>query len=360
MVRMLRNITKKAGLPPGSPVFVGEEKTEKVTITVTDYDAGAYQERTVATPEECLPFRDSATVSWINVSGLQNVGVIERLGTIFNIHPLIIEDVLNTHQRPKADLFENHIYFVLRVHRAENSSGQSTVEQISFILGQNFLITFQEETDHIFEAVRNRLRSNLGKSRKLGADYLAYALTDSIVDSYFTLLEKIGEEIENLEDDLMLNPDKETLHAIHNLKRKMLLLRKSIWPLRELISKLQREATEFFSDGTQIFLRDLYDHVIQIIDTSETFRDMISGMLDIYLSSISNRMNEVMKVLTIFAAIFIPLTFIAGVYGMNFDTAKSPWNMPELGWFYGYPFALGLMAATGFGLLFYFKRKKWL
>jgi magnesium transporter len=258
------------------------------------------------------------------------------------------------------DVFDEHLFISMKMHSYNGEAGEINSEQISLVFGQNFLLTFQERPGDVFDPVRNRLRGGKGRIRKNGSDYLCHALIDSIVDNYFKVLEGIGEEIESMDEELVTNPTPETLHKIHFLKREMIFLRKSIWPLREIIGGLEREETELIKESTNIYLRDLYDHTIQVIDTVETFRDMISGMLDIYLSSISNRMNEIMKVLTIFAVIFIPLTFIAGIYGMNFDPGKSPLNMPELGWYYGYPFALGLMAVVGIAMLFYFRRKRWL
>jgi magnesium transporter len=271
-----------------------------------------------------------------------------------------VEDIVNTTQRPKMDVFDDYLYLVLRMHMYEEATGAILSEQVSFILGKNFLLTFQERPGDSFDSVRTRIRNNKGKVRKMGPDYLAYALIDSVIDSFFAVLERTGEEIEDIEEELITEPSSQTMQKIHVLKREMILMRKAVWPMREVISALQRDETPLVSDELSVFLKDLYDHTIQIIDTVETFRDVISGMLDIYLSSISNRMNEVMKVLTIFAALFIPLTFIAGIYGMNFNPAASPYNMPELNWFYGYPFALFLMVSTVIGLLFFFRRKRWI
>ena len=233
------------------------------------------------------------------------------------------------------------------------------MEQISFVLGPNYLLTFHEKDDAIFNEVLARLQGNKGRIRKQGIDYLLYSLLDRVVDNFFSVLEKIGEDVEELEEALIADPAPETLQAIHSLKREMILLRKSVWPLREVINGLQRDESVFMGESIRVYLKDLYDHTIQVLDTVETFRDIISGMIDIYLSSVSNRMNEVMKVLTIFAVIFIPLTFIAGLYGMNFNNSISPFNMPELNWYFGYPFALMLMAATAIAMLIYFKKKKW-
>lgn len=360
MFRLLKTKALKAGLSPGTLVYVGDDKDEQVQISLIDYDKDNYNSKVLEGLEECRQLKDSPTVTWINVDGVHDVSQIEKLCRQFDIHPLIVEDIVNSTQRPKVDVFDDYLYLVLRMHRFGEKGGEILSEQVSLVLGRNFLLTFQEKQGDTFDSVRNRIKNNKGKVRKMGADYLAYALIDSVIDSFFSVLERTGEEIEELEDELVSEPTPETLQKIHVLKREMILLRKSVWPLREVISALQREETEFITDAISVFIKDLYDHTIQIIDTVETFRDLIGGMLDIYLSSISNKMNEVMKVLTIFAALFIPLTFIAGIYGMNFNPAVSPFNMPELNWFYGYPFALVLMAVTVSGLLVYFRRKRWL
>ncbi|MBI4826195.1 MAG: magnesium/cobalt transporter CorA [Nitrospirae bacterium] len=349
----------KSGLPPGAPVFVGEQKAEQVKITVIDYDEINVEIREVHNVEECFPFRERPTVTWINVDGLHDVPIAEKLGEHYNIHSLVIEDLLNTEQRPKMDIFDDYIFIVLKMLTYNQETKFVDVEQASIIIGSNYVITFQENIGDIFDPIRDRIKLNKGRTRKAGADYLAYSLIDAVVDNYFKVIENIGEEIEIIEDELVINPKPETLQKIHSLKREMIFLRRSVWPLREIIGTLERDETTLIKESTSIYLRDLYDHTIQVIDSVETYRDMISGMLDVYLSSISNRMNEVMKVLTIFAAIFIPLTFIAGLYGMNFKTENSPLNMPELNWYYGYPFALGLMAAVAITMLFFFKRKKW-
>jgi magnesium transporter len=309
--------------------------------------------------EECLAYKNKPTITWINVDGLHEVSSISDIGKCFDIHPLIIEDIVNTEQRPKTDIFDDYIFIVLKMHSWEEKTKEIGVEQVSLIFGQNFVLTFQEREGDVFETVRNRIRNGKGKIRGLKADYLAYVLIDAVVDNYFKVLESVGDEIEYIEEELLRNPTSQTLNKIHVLKREIIFLRKSVWPLREIINKVEREDTALIQASTDIYLRDLYDHTIQIIDTVETFGDVISGMLDVYLSSVSNRLNEIMKVLTVFAAIFIPLTFIAGIYGMNFDTKASPLNMPELNWYYGYPFSLGIMAIIGISLFIFFKRKGW-
>ncbi len=360
MVKLFHKVSKKAGLMPGSPVFVGEQKADEVRITVIDYDTEHYEVKELDNVEECCPFKEQQTVTWINIDGLHEIEVIQELGKCYGWHPLIVEDILNTHQRTKMDIFDDHIFMALKMLMYNSREKSLGAEQLSLIMGGNYVITFQEIQGDIFDPVRKRIETSKGKIRKMGADYLAYTIVDAVVDNYFTVLENIGDEIEDMEEELVSNPSPDTLQRIHDLKREMIFIRKSVWPLREIISGLQREETPLIQESTTIYLRDLYDHTISVIDTVETFRDMISGMLDVYLSSISNRMNEVMKVLTIFAVIFIPLTFIAGIYGMNFNPEKSPFNMPELNWYLGYPFALGLMVIVGVVMLFYFKRKNWM
>lgn len=354
MSKLFKKRSEKGGLPPGTLVYVGEKKVEKVIITVFDYDSERYEEKELKSIEECFLYKDTPTVTWINMAGIHQVDLMEKIGTHFGIHPLVIEDILNTGQRPKMDDLEDYLFVVLKMLDYDKEDDEISAEQISIILGQNFVISFQEKEGDVFEPIRERIRKNKGRIRKMGADYLAYALVDSVVDNYFTILEKIGERIEFLEEELVENPSTQTLQEIHRLKRELIFLRKSIWPLREVISGLERGESSLIKESTGIYLRDVYDHTIQVIDTVETFRDMISGILDVYLSSISNKMNEVMKVLTIIATIFIPLTFLAGIYGMNFR------YIPELEWHGGYFAVLCLMVIIGIGLVIYFKKKKWL
>ncbi|MEW6501314.1 MAG: magnesium/cobalt transporter CorA [Thermodesulfobacteriota bacterium] len=358
--RIPKTSSQKAGLPPGTPVHIGEQKAKEVQVTLVDYDQEHCEIVTLPRPDLCTLYQDKATTTWVNVDGLHQADLIEKICQCFKLHPLTIEDILNTTQRPKLDIFDDYLFLVIKTQGYNPETRFIDTEQISLVLGRGFLVSFQERPGDTFEAVRNRIRSNRGRIRKMGMDYLAYSLLDTVIDNYFTVLEQLGEEIEDLEEELIAEPTQETLRRLHVLKREMILLRKSIWPLREVINGLMREEeTNLISETIHPFLKDLYDHTIQVIDTVETYRDILAGMLDIYLSSISNRMNEIMKVLTIFAAIFIPLTFITSLYGMNFNTEKSPWNMPELNWAFGYPFALGLMVATAAAMLYYFKRKKW-
>lgn len=355
MARLIKKSSKKAGLPPGTPVHIGKKRSERTKITVLDYDEANFQEVEIRRVDECFPFKDKPTVTWINVEGIHQAEILEKIGDCFGLHHLVLEDIANTDQRPKMEDYGGYIYTVLKMLYYNDESNEIVIEQISLVLGPNFVISFQEGKEgDVFGPVRERIRSEKGRIRKMGADYLAYALIDSIVDYYFIILERLGEEIEFLEEELETNPTPETVQTIHDLEREMIFLRKSVWPLREVISGLERGESSLIQESTRIYLRDVYDHTIQVMDAVETFREMLSGMLDIYLSSISNRMNEVMKVLTIIATIFIPLTFIVGIYGMNFR------YMPELERPWAYPMVLLFMLAVGLLMVFYFRKKRWL
>ena len=354
MPKPIKRRSKKAGLPPGTLVHIGEKKAEVSKINVMDYDEAHFQEKEIKTIEECFIFKDKPTVTWINVDSLHQVEILEKLGECYGLHPLVLEDILNTDQRPKMEDYGEYIYVVLKMLDYNDKSNEIESEQISLILGPNFVFSFQEREGDTFNPIRERIRNNKGRIRKMGADYLAYTLLDSIVDNYFIILEKLGEKIEFLEEKLVTHPTSEILQVIHHLKREMIFLRKAVWPLREVISGLERGESSLIQESTKVYLRDIYDHTIQTIDTIETYRDMVSSMLDIYLSSVSNRLNAVMKVLTIIATIFMPLTFIAGIYGMNFK------YMPELEWRWGYPAIWFVVVLIGISMLIYFKRKKWL
>jgi len=354
MVRFIKKRSNTRGLPPGSIVHVGDKKTEKVKISVIDYNNTNFNEEEEDKIEKCFKFKRKPSVTWINVDGVHDVEIIKKLGDCFEIHPLVLEDIVNTDQRPKIEDFEKYIFFVLKMLYIDEKTHEIQSEQVSIIIGINYVISFQEKVGDVFNLVRERIRNSKGRIRKMGSDYLAYSLIDAIIDNYFVILERIGEKVETIEHDVVSAPEPEILQQIYNLKREMIYLRKSVWPLREVINSLLREESRLIKKGTHVFLRDLYDHTIQVIDTIETFRDMISGMLDIYMSSVSNKMNEVMKVLTIFAAIFIPLTFIAGVYGMNFQ------YMPELSITWAYPVVWIVIIIVGVSLLGYFKHKKWI
>jgi len=344
----------KAGASPGTLVHIGEQKVDDTRITLIDYDEAHLQERVLDGIEEAFPLKDLPTVTWINIDGLHEIDIIENVGQHFNIHPLVLEDIVNTGQRPKTEEFEDFIYVVLKMLHYNENSGEISSEQFSLVLGPDFLISFQEIQGDVFKTVRERIRKPKTRIRKAGCDYLAYALIDAVVDNYFLILEKLGENIETLEEDLLENPSPETLQTLHEMKREMIYLRKQIWPIREMINSLVKGETSLVNESTSLFFRDIYDHTIQIIDTIESFRDILSGMLDIYLSTLSNKMNEVMKVLTIIATIFIPITFVAGIYGMNFKF------MPELEWRWGYVMVWAIIVVVVGIMIGFFKKKQWL
>jgi len=354
MVRFIKKTSKKAGLPPGVLVHIGEKKAEYVRIRVMDYNEENIEEKELKTIEECLTYKDKPTVTWINIDGLHDMDIIQKIGSHFGLHPLVMEDIVHTEQGPKLDDHEDYLFIILKMLFFDEGENQLRFEQFSVVLGPNFVISFQEIFGDVFKQVRERIRAGKGRIRKMGTDYLMYSLMDAIVDHYFIVLEKIAERIEDLEENLIRNPGPETLQTIHNFKRELIFLRKSVWPLREVCSSLERGESSLIHEKTTIFLRDMYDHTIQVIDTTETLRDIVSGMLEVYLSSVSNRMNEVMKLLTVIATIFIPLTFIAGIYGMNFK------YMPELDWHWGYFVALGVMFLILFIMLIWFRRKRFI
>jgi magnesium transporter len=346
------DVTNKEGAPPGTIVYFGEDQTEKVKITLIEYNDKDVVERDFYDMEECIQCASSDKVTWINVDGIHDVSIIEKLGKHFGIHPLTLEDIVNTNQRPKFEEYDNYVVAIMKMIYYDT---EVHAEQLSVVLMDGMVISFQEaQGGDAFDLIRNRIRAGKGRIRKMGADYLAYALIDAVVDCYFTILEKVGDKVELLEEEVIADPTKETMQQLHYMKREMIFVRKAVWPMRELINNMERSETELITPGTDIYLRDVHDHTIRVIDTVETYRDLLSGMMDIYLSSVSNRMNEVMKVLTIITTIFVPVTFIAGVYGMNFDV------MPELKWKYGYEATWGVMIGIIVVLLYYFRKKKWL
>jgi len=339
---------------PGTVKYVGKERETPVKIQVMEYHNDHFSEKEIRNITEILPLKDSPMVTWVNVTGVHDTLLIESIGEAFGIHSLVLEDIANTTQRPKLEEYDGYLFAVVKMTYLDNVSGEIVIEQISLIIGKNYVISFQEKEEDVLTGLRQRIRTGKGRIRKMGSDYLLYAILDSIVDFYFTVLEQLGDRIENLEEILLKHADQSLLNDIYHLKQDLIFLRKSIWPMREVISSMQHAEHNLITKQVGFFLRDAYDHTIQVIETVETFRDMASGMQDLYLSTISNKMNEVMKVLTIFAAIFIPLTFLAGVYGMNFH------NIPELSWKWGYPAWWGLVVALGVGMLIYFKRRKWM
>jgi len=347
----------KPGSEPGTLRPLESPRTSEVRMTVIDYDASHFEEKAIASVEDLAPYRDTPTVTWINIEGLTDIPLLEALGREFGIHPLTLEDVLNCGQRPKLEDYGSYHFVVMKSLRL-TAGDVLEMEQISFILAEHFVITIQEIPGDSFEAVRERLRKGKGQIRAAGPDYLAYALIDALVDEFFPVLETYGERLEALEDTVIKQATPDTLNEIHQIKRQLLIVRRAAFPEREVINALQRDGHELIREETRVFLRDCYDHTIQVIDMIETYRDLAGGLLEVYLSSVSNKMNEIMKVLTIISTIFIPLNFIAGLYGMNFDT-RHRFNMPELGWAYGYPAVLCVMLTVAVSLVFYFRRKGW-
>jgi len=343
-----------AALPPGTLVHVGQLRTEATRVTILDYDAERFREVQDPGEAQIAEIAGHPSVTWVRVEGLHDIALVARLGQAFGLHPLVQEDIVNTSQRPKVEDYGEYLYIVARAVLWDADDQDWRSEQISLVLGRRYLLSFQESCHPLFEPVAQRIRNAKGRHRGSGPDYLAYSLIDAVVDCYFPALEVLGDRCEDLEDELLTRPTAESLRELHRLRGLGLLLRKSGWPLREVVGALERRDFELFQEPTRIYLRDAYDHSAQIMDTVDNCRDMLAGMLDLYLSSVSNRMNEVMKVLTIIATIFMPLSFLAGVYGMNFEF------MPELKWPWGYPAVLLLMAGVAGGMLLYFRRKKWL
>ncbi|OPY35568.1 MAG: Magnesium transport protein CorA [Methanoregula sp. PtaU1.Bin051] len=354
MSKNQRKMKKRGGFSQGALIRPGGSRDGLSSlITVIDYDSNKYEKKTITSLEDCLPFKTTDTATWINIDGLSDISLIEQIGKSYDIHPLIIESILNTEQRPKMEDLGTYIYVNLKMLQYLEPAHKVKIEQVSLIIGKNYVISFQEDVGDVFDPVRERIRKD-GKIRKYGTDYLAYALIDAVVDNYFAVMESLGEQVEVLEEALVSNPSREMLLNIHTLKTDMIYLRKSVWPLREVISGLERSDNDLIRDPTRIYLRDVYDHTIQVIDTIETFRDMVSGMIDIYLSGMSMRLNEVMKVLTLIATIFIPLTFIVGIYGMNFE------YMPELSHPYGYYGVWIIMILVTGTMLLYFHKRQWI
>jgi magnesium transporter len=328
----------------------------RARIRVMAYGPQGLEEQEVTRVEEVQQMLGRWPVTWVNVESVRDLQVVQQLGTLFGLHPLALEDVVHTHQRPKVELYSSQYYIVTRMPAAGGES-----EQLSLFLGRDFVLTFQEDKlGDCLDPLRARIREPGRRVRAMGADYLAYAILDAVVDRYFPLLEQLGEELETLEQEVLAEPGRQTISRVLELKHDLLVLRRAVWPLREALSELLRDTAELFSAETKIFLRDAYDHVVQMIDLVETYREIGVGLMDSYMLSIGNRTNEAIRVLTIIATIFIPLSFIASVYGMNFNTASSVWNMPELNWVFGYPLALGMMAIVAIALLVYFHRKGWL
>ncbi|MDP8966243.1 MAG: magnesium/cobalt transporter CorA [Cyanobacteriota bacterium] len=329
-------------------------------IVLIDYSETERTRVQLEKPEDSIVYLDTASVSWVDVLGLGSEDVLRRLGKVFKLHPLVLEDIVNVPQRPKVEDYEDHVVIISQMVLVKDNGAGFWVEQVSLVLGKHYLLTVQEEPSRdCFQPVRDRIRAGKGSIRKQGPDYLAYTLIDAIIDGFFPVLEAYGERIEELEDEVVTKPTRRTIEKIYQIRRELLALRRAIWPQRDAINSLIRDGSDLISPDVQVYLRDCYDHAVQVMDMVETYRELTSGLMDIYLSSVGNKMNEIMKLLTVISSIFIPLTFIAGVYGMNFNTEKSPLNMPELNWYWGYPACLGFMAATAIGLIFFFWRRGW-
>ncbi|MFN2309866.1 MAG: magnesium/cobalt transporter CorA [Gammaproteobacteria bacterium] len=346
------------GTAPGTLTERPAEAPQAPHISLIDFTPGEFVEHELTTPAECQPYLKRQSVTWIHVHGDVAADTLRNLGTLFELHPLALEDVMNSGQRPKLDSYDDQEFIVLNLPEFHDAG--IAAQQISLFFGRDYIVSFSGSTTDPFEPVRRRLRASTGRFRGRGADYLLYTLLDVVIDAGFPMFERFGETLEALEAELLDTPGRDTLGRIHRLKRELLLLRRSLWPQREVINALLRPEHALITAETRLYLRDCYDHTVQIMDLLETYRDMATGMLDVYLSTISNRTNEVMRVLTIIATIFIPLTFIAGVYGMNFSHPSSPWAMPELHAYYGYPLIWLVMLGVAGGLLYFFKRRKWL
>ncbi|GBC91991.1 Cobalt/magnesium transport protein CorA [bacterium HR15] len=344
---------QKAGLPPGTPVYIGQPKVEKVHCRAYLYSPTTLEERSLH-PAECGNLRQEGMTLWLDVVGLHDVDAIRTLAEAFQLHPLTVEDILNTHQRPKAEEYEGYLYLVMRMLTFDLGSQCIESEQVSLIIGADFVLSFQEREGDVFEPVRERLRSAHSRLRTRGADFLAYSLIDAIVDHYFVVLEHVGDQIEKLEGQLMAQADGALLQAIQMWRHALMEFSHAAWPLREAIGWLARGETPSIQEATRLYLRDVYDHLMYVIENLTTYREMLSNLVELHLSATSNRLNEVMKMLTIIATVFMPLSFIASIYGMNFE------YMPELGWRWGYPATLLLMLIVAGGLLYYFRRRGWL
>ena len=355
MTESLRNSSEKTGLPPGTLVHVGDVLETVTRMSVIDYSKENIEEQQVQSVDEVLKYRDSGTVTWVMIEGLADVGIVESIGVLFDVHQLVLEDILNTHQRPKFEEYDDHLYIVLKCLLSEGEDFSVGYEQISLLLLENFVFLFKEKTDDLFRPVQQRIRSSKGRFRSLGADYLMYAILDTVVDQNFILIDALDNAITSLEENILASePTQSSLNTIQSLKREIIVIRRHVSPVRELMAGILRSESGLIQEKTHIYLRDVSDHAIRVIESVESYREILSGLLEIYISNVSNKMNEVMKVLTVFASIFIPLTFLVGIYGMNFE------YMPELEWKWAYPALWVAFITIPAILLVYFKKKKWL
>jgi magnesium transporter len=351
---MNRNASIKAGMSPGTLVYIGEKKDVDVKIQIIDYTKHDVIESEISDTEACLPFIEKESVTWFNITGIHDTRLIADIGSRFGLHALVLEDIVNSEQRSKMDDYGDYLFVVLKMVYTDKPTDAIVHEHLSIVVAPSYVISFQSFAGDVFDPVRKRIHQGRGRIRNKGSDYLAYALIDTIVDSYFNVLGKIGDKVEDLDDRVISDPQTDTLHEIQQLKREVLYIRKSTWPLREITSMLLKGESPVIQDDIHIYLKDVHDHTVQALETIEIYRDMLSTVLDIYLSSLSNRMNEAMKMLTIMATIFIPLTFLAGIYGMNFK------HMPELEWGWSYPLLLAIMVIIFLAMLVWFKRKRWI
>jgi len=355
MTKSSSTTSKKSGLPPGSLVHVGEILGAETRMSIINYSRNNFEEKIIQSVDNILEYKDSDSITWVIVEGLANVDIVERIGVMFDIHQLVLEDILNTHQRPKFEEYDDYLYIVLKCLLPDSDTFSVSYEQISLLVLNDFVFMFKEKQDDIFQSVQQRIRTSKSRLREQGADYLAYAILDHVVDQCFILIDSLDEAVTSLEDRLLeSDPTKDMLNQIQRLKREIISIRRHVSPIRELLAGMLRSESELINEKTHIYLRDVSDHTIRVIESIESYRDILTGLLDIYISSVSNKMNEIMKVLTVFASIFIPLTFLVGIYGMNFK------YMPELEWKWAYPSLWVVFIVVPIVLLVYFKRKKWL
>ena len=355
MTKSSSTTSKKSGLPPGSLVHVGEILGAETRMSIINYSRNNFEEKIIQSVDNILEYKDSDSITWVIVEGLANVDIVERIGVMFDIHQLVLEDILNTHQRPKFEEYDDYLYIVLKCLLPDSDTFSVSYEQISLLVLNDFVFMFKEKQDDIFQSVQQRIRTSKSRLREQGADYLAYAILDHVVDQCFILIDSLDEAVTSLEDRLLeSDPTKDMLNQIQRLKREIISIRRHVSPIRELLAGMLRSESELINEKTHIYLRDVSDHTIRVIESIESYRDILTGLLDIYISSVSNKMNEIMKVLTVFASIFIPLTFLVGIYGMNFK------HMPELEWKWAYPSLWVVFIVVPIVLLVYFKRKKWL
>jgi magnesium transporter len=346
--------SNKSGLPPGTPIHIGEHRSETVNIHSVTYNEAAVQEKDLTQEEEFSFLPPEHTRTWISINGVHDIAPLKQIAAGFHLHPLVLEDLMNTEQRPKVEDYEQYLFLVLKNISWHEKTRTIHTEQISLILGRNFVLSFQEGNHDVFHTIQTRLQNGKGPLKTQGSDYLFYALLDAVVDNYFFVLETLGEEIERVEEQVLKQTGQESLQALHELKREMILLRKSVWPLREVVGRLSRGESSLVRQTTQVYFRDVYDHTVQVIETIETYREMLTSILEIYLTSLSNKLNEIMKVMAMIATLFIPLTLIASIYGMNFK------HMPELEWPWGYPLVLAIMGICASGMVLFFRKRKWL